>query len=61
MISLTSREDETVEEHTEWFISTIEKIYEDALRHGYKHGYEDGKKEMKEDEWDERKKKDSLG
>lgn len=33
--------DELVDKHTKWFVDTIEKIYRDAMRHGYKHGSED--------------------
>lgn len=50
-MSENNREDKIVEEHTKWFVSTIEKIYSDALRHGYKHGFEDGKKENEEECW----------
>jgi len=48
-MSENNREDKVVEEHTEWFISTIRKIYSDALRHGYKHGYKDGKRDREAD------------
>ncbi len=43
------RVDELVDQHTKWFVSTIKKIYWDAMKHGYKHGYEDGYNDAKEE------------
>ncbi len=36
------------QEHWNWLVRLLERIYKDAMIHGYKHGYEDREKEVRE-------------
>jgi hypothetical protein len=37
------RAEEITDQHAKWFIEWIDKVYRDAMIHGYKHGWEDAK------------------
>lgn len=37
------------EDHSEWLMDFMKKVYEEAFIHGYKHGFDDGY-ECKENE-----------
>jgi hypothetical protein len=40
---MENKAQQLADEHWAWLSSMLEKVYKDALIHGYKHGFQDGK------------------